>query len=118
MGHLCQNGMPDVDFFKEKAYTDLWATQMKRLKLLGIGATKWQAEFLTEDKKEVLWREDILGYHSPKSLLNTVFFSSMEYAVLLEAVKSTTNLGCTIILKCNWLKNRTKSKLGIQRGFL
>ena len=76
MRHLHQNGMPDVDFFKEKAYTDLRTTldaEVKRLKLLRIGATKRQAEILTEDEEELLWR-GVLGYHSPKSLLNTVFF--------------------------------------------
>ena len=77
MRHLRQNGMPDVDFFKEKAYADLRTTldaEIKRLKLLGIGATKRQADVLTEDEEELLWREGVLGYHSPKSLLNTVFF--------------------------------------------
>ena len=94
--------MPDVDFFKEKAYTDLRITlfvEMKRLKLLGIGAMKWQAEVLTEDKEELLWR-GVLGYHSP-SRCSIPSFSSMEYALLLEVMKSTANLGGAIVLKYN-----------------
>ena len=77
MRHLHQNSMPNVDFFKEKAYTDICTTldaEMKHLKLLEIGAMKRQAEVLTEDEEKLLWRKGVLGYHSPKLLLNTVFF--------------------------------------------
>ena len=102
MRHLHQNGMPDVDFFKEKAYTDLRTTldaEMKRLKLLRIGATKRQAEFSLKTRKncsgEVSW-DTILP-----SRCSIPFFSSMEYALLLEAVKSTANLGGAIVLKYN-----------------
>ena len=52
---------------------------------------------LTKDREQLLWREGNLGYHSPS-------FCSISWTVqvlLLQAVKSTVNLGYTIdILDC------------------
>ena len=55
--HLRWNGQ-HVDFFKDTELSEFRASldaEMKRLQSLGVGATKWQAETLTEDEEEILW---------------------------------------------------------------
>lgn len=77
MRFMRQNGKPEVDFFKESAYADFRATldaEMKRLKQAGTGSRKRQAEPLTLQEEELLWKKRILGDHSPQALLNSVFF--------------------------------------------
>ena len=77
MRFLRQNGKPEVDFLKEEAYADFRSTldaKMKRLKRAGVGSHKQQAEPLTQEEEELLWEKHILGDHSPKALLNSVFF--------------------------------------------
>ena len=77
MRFLRQNGKPEVDFFKERVYANFRSTldsEMKRLKQAGMGSRKRQAEPLTGEEEELLWEKGILGDHSPKALLNSVFF--------------------------------------------
>ena len=74
---LKQNGQPHVDFHHRQAFCELRTTldaEMKRLKRAGIGAKKRKAEPLTHEEEEMLWSSGVLGHHSPKALLNTVFF--------------------------------------------
>ena len=40
----------------------------------GLGATSKQAEPITEDEESLLWSNGLLGVHSAKSLLNTVYY--------------------------------------------
>ena len=47
---------------------------MKRLQSLGVGATKRQAETLTEDEEEILWEKGLLGDATPQTLLDTMVF--------------------------------------------
>ena len=77
MRFLRQNGKPEIDFFKERLYADFRTTldaEMKRLKQAGIGSEKRQPEPLTKDEEELLWKNGVLGDHSPQALLNSVFF--------------------------------------------
>ena len=75
------NGNPEVDFFKDKQFTQARSvldSEMKQLKGHGIGSIKRKVEPLTVEEEEILWNKGILGYHSPQALLNTVFFFKME----------------------------------------
>ena len=49
---------------------------------LGIGSKKRKAEPLTEEEEELLWRNGLLGDHSPQALLNTMVFMNGLYFVL------------------------------------
>ena len=55
---------------------------MKRLTKTGKGTIKKQAEALTDEDKELLWSTGFLGDHSPKSLLNTIFYMCGLYFAL------------------------------------
>ena len=48
----------------------------------GAGSQKRQAEVLTEDEEDVLWRKGLLGDGSPQSLLDTMGFSNGLYFAL------------------------------------
>ena len=91
--HLCsgilryirQNGQPSLDIFKDPLFTEFRSTldaEMKRLQQLGIGSKKRQAEPLTEEEEELLWRNGLLGDHSPQALLNTMVFMNGLYFAL------------------------------------
>ena len=61
----------DTNFSQFRATLD---AEMKRLKQTGVGSRARQAEALSDADEDFLWSEKILGDHSPKALLNTVFF--------------------------------------------
>ena len=85
---LRENGQPEVEFFKVHIYDDFRSTldsRMKRLKQAGMGSCKCQAEPLTEEEEEVLWEKGILGDHSPKALLNSLFLFNGVCFVLRSA---------------------------------
>ena len=85
MRFIRQSGKPEVDLFHDRAYAELRSVldaEMKRLKSAGLGSHKRQAEPLTPEEEEQLWRKGILGNHSPKVLLNTVFFFNGIYFAL------------------------------------
>ena len=48
----------------------------------GVGSTSRQAEPLTVDEEETLWKRQTLGDHNLQSLLNTVFFMIRFYFAL------------------------------------
>ena len=48
---------------------------MKKRTQDGIGISEKQAEILTANHEEILWRKGLLGVHNPDVLLNTVIFS-------------------------------------------
>ena len=73
---LCWNGQ-HIDFFKDTEFSEFRASldaEMKRLQSLGVGATKRQAEALTEDEEEILWEKGLLGDATPQTLLDTMVF--------------------------------------------
>ena len=46
---------------------------MKRLQAKGNGSRSKQAELLTIDEEEMLWKKEVLGDHCSQSLLHTLF---------------------------------------------
>ena len=91
--HLCSgllryirwNGKPELDIFKDAVFVRFRTTldaEMKRLQSQGIGSQKKQAEIITADEEDLLWKEQILGDHSPKSLLDTIIFYNGLYFAL------------------------------------
>ena len=83
--YLRQNGHPTLDIYKDSVFADFRSTldaEMKRLRHLGLGSSKKQAEPLTEEEEEVLWRKGLLGDHSPQALLNTMVYMNGIYFAL------------------------------------
>ena len=77
MHFLRQSGKPQLDFFKDDIFADFRSSldgEMKCLQSKGIDSTSRQAEPLTVDEEEMLWKRKVLGDHNPQSLFNTVFF--------------------------------------------
>ena len=55
---------------------------MKRLQSQGIGTVKKQAEIITVEQEDQLWKMKILGDHSPKSLVDTmIFYNGLFFAL-------------------------------------
>ncbi len=66
-----------IDFFSHTEFIDFKRSldaEMKRLQSKGIGSTKWQAEVLTREDEEKLWKEGLLGDTTPQQLLGTIYF--------------------------------------------
>lgn len=85
MRHLRQNGQPEIDFFRDPTFSNFRATldsEMKRIQSKGIGSKKRQAEPLTEEEEELLWKSGQLGHHSPQALVDTMFFMCGIYIAL------------------------------------
>ena len=85
MRHIRWNGKPHVDLFKDAKFADFRATldaEMKRLQSLGIGSKKKRAEILTEEEEEILWKQDLLGDKTPRTLLDTIIFYNGLYFAL------------------------------------
>ena len=83
--YLRHNGHPTLDIYKDSVFANLRSTldaEMKRLRHLGLGSSKKQAEPLTEEEEEVLWRKGLLGEHSPQALLNTMVYMNGIYFAL------------------------------------
>ena len=85
MRHLRWNGRPSLDFFSQSEFSDFKASldsEMKRLQGKGAGSQKRQAEILTEEEEDHLWKEGLLGDGSPQSLLNSIVFYNRLYFAL------------------------------------
>ena len=81
------NEWEDFDLLKDPDCSLFPATldgEMKRLQSLGLGSTKRQAEVITEDKEELLWRKGSLGVSTPQQLLDIMVF----YSGLFSALRS------------------------------
>ena len=85
MRHLRTNGQPDIDFFKNPDFSDFRLTldsEMKRLQRKGLGSKRKQAEPLTEDEEEMLWKTGQLGDHTPQALVDTMLVMCGIYFAL------------------------------------
>ena len=83
--HIRQSGRPEVDFFKDPMFSNFTATldsEMKRLRSLGFGSKKRQAEPLTEEEEELLWSTGQLGDHNPQALVDTMLYMNGIYFAL------------------------------------
>jgi len=75
MRFLCQNGQPEVNFFKGQLYADFRSAldaEMKRLKQAGIGSDSASQSHC--HKKRIALEKRHSGDHSPQALLNSAFF--------------------------------------------
>ena len=68
----------DHEFFEFKRSLD---SEMKRLQRKGLGSRKRQAQVLTIENEEKLWKSGLLGDSNPKQLLDTMVFA-MDYILL------------------------------------
>ena len=85
MRHVRWSGQPNIDFLKNPEFANFRTSldaEMKRIQQLGVGATKKQAEILTELEEEILWERGLLGDHSPQMLLDTIVFYTGLYFAL------------------------------------
>ena len=48
--------------------------QLKMLRSIGVGVEVQRASIITSEMENTLWKLGIVGTHSPKALLNAVFF--------------------------------------------
>ncbi len=68
-----------IDIFNDEVFSDLRAcldAEMKRLQQEGLGSASRKAEPLTEEE------EELLGKHSPQTLLDTIIFMNGVYRAL------------------------------------
>ena len=90
MRHLRWNGHPGLDFFTDIDFTTFKCSldaEMKRLLSQGIGSKKRQAEPLSIKDEDILWERELLGDHSPQTLLNTMVFCNGLYFALRSGMK-------------------------------
>ena len=76
---LRQNGKPEIDFFRDKEFAEfriVLDSEMKRLRRERVCSRGRKAKPMSPEEEEILWSKGILGCHSPKSLLNTIFFQN------------------------------------------
>ena len=82
--HLRGNGRI-VDLFTDTDLSLFQGTldgEMKRLRSIGLGSKKRQAEIITEDEEELLWSKGALGDSTPQQLLDTmVFYNGLVFAL-------------------------------------
>ena len=77
--HLKENSRPEMTILDPKNLKFIKARQVldARMKLLtsqGVGATKKQAQPLTEEQEDALWQKEIFGVKTPDAILNAVFW--------------------------------------------
>lgn len=85
MRHLRLTCYPSIDFFSDSEFHDFKRSldaEMKRLQGKGIGSSKRQAEILTREEEDKLWREGLLGDTTPQQLLDTLIFYNGLYFAL------------------------------------
>ena len=66
-----------IDVLKDLEFHDIRATldsEMKRLQSKGVGSSKRQAEVITVEEEETLWRNGFLGKSNPQVLLDTIIY--------------------------------------------
>ena len=66
-----------INIFKDSNYANFQRTldgEMKRLRALGLGIKKRQAEPITIEEENKLWEKGVLGESDPQTLLDTVLF--------------------------------------------
>ena len=68
---------PEINILKDSNYANFQRTldgEMKRLCALGLGVKKRQAEPITVEEENKLWKKGVLGESDPQTLLDTVLF--------------------------------------------
>ena len=73
------NILKDAEFAPFQKALD---SEMKRLRSLGVGVKKKQAEPISLNEEQTLWDRGLLGAHSPQSLLDTmVYLCGINFAL-------------------------------------
>ena len=70
--------------------------QLKMLKSCGIGIERNRATVITIKMENELWTKGVLGTHSPKALLNAVFFYNGKTFLLRGVQKHYNLIFCSI----------------------
>ena len=68
---------PEINIFKDPTFAGFQRTldsEMKRIRSLGLGVKKRQAEPITTEKEYLLWEKGLLSDDSPQALLDTMLF--------------------------------------------
>ena len=84
MRYLRWNGHATIDFFTDSDFVDLKKShdaEMKRLQSKGLGSQKRQAEQITQQEEETLWQKGLLGDKDPQTLLDTIFYNGLYFAL-------------------------------------
>ncbi len=76
---------PHINFYKDPEFAGFQKTmdgEMKRLRSLGLGVKRKQAEPISVKEENSLWDKGLLGCHSPKVLLHTmVYLCGLNFAL-------------------------------------
>ena len=84
--HSIQEYNPAIDFFKSPEFASFWKTldaEMKRIKSDSTVQTHpKRAEPILQYEEDLLWKNGVLGSHSPQSLVDTMVFMSGLYFAL------------------------------------
>jgi len=84
------NLLDDVNFAGLRNILD---AKMKNLSKKGLGTGRKQAEIITEDQENCMWKTGILGTNTPQKLLDTLLFQlGLHFA--LRAGQEHRNLRC------------------------
>ena len=68
---------PQINIFKDACFSGFIKTldsEMKRLRSVGLGVTRKQAEPLTVDEENSLWEQGLLGDSTPQTLIDSLLF--------------------------------------------
>ena len=68
---------PEMDFFKDPAFSELQKTldsEMKRLRSRGLGCNPKKADPISVEEEELLWSTGALGESSPQTLVDTMVY--------------------------------------------
>ena len=63
-----------MNIFKYAGFQRTLDSKMKRLRALGLGVKKKQAEPITVEEIDLLWEKGFLGDTNPQQLLGTMLF--------------------------------------------
>ena len=77
MRYLRDNGMPEIDTFKQAGFSRfrmLSDSEMKRLQASGIGTAQRKAKPIIFEDEDILWRKRNLDDSTTQSLLNTMLY--------------------------------------------
>ena len=83
--YLRLSGQPELDFVKNPQFSEFRAdldAEMKALQRSGLGSKQQQAEPLTQEEAEMLWKKGLLGSSNPQTLLDTMMFMNGMYFAL------------------------------------
>ena len=83
--YVCFERQTQVNFLADREFVgfrQVLDAEMKRLSSTGIGTNKKQAEAISTEQIDLLWKRKLLGDHSPKVLVRTmVFLNGKNFAL-------------------------------------